>query len=584
MLAATPRRGSPSQFEETKERSSLRKFIEAKLFSPRSGYQSSSASLTPISQPFSARSSRSSKSSRSPRRDAEEEDNSFLTSFAIRRNNEKAHHFLSNHVGIVCGDDVIPPPPPRTRFSGLEENILKEEFGKPLGHMKPMRQNFAGTERQREVCFICDSSLGAKSDTERVLLLECGDRIHALCLEGTIECMINRGFRTKALNPKLSQASIRSYIIPHCHGLRCAELDRQSPIALNDQEFFSRALASAYLKVKLTAAEINAPAEPEIAKSHRLSICGSRVSQYFVKDNITLRHKLELSGDVSHTLPTRGITMRPLSCRTSAFSSMSHGDTEQPTAEQLKSYFLQHFLHIHPNLDLVFAMSLGQLRLADRLEVAIADGPFTVRTVFLFADYIAIVNEGMNPTLIPLDKYSLITTPNTSVVQVTSQDPMIPSLKLRSEDAALIEKWGIVISDKTLLIPVELFTSTILTSELRYTSFKPSLADLGLNNVTKKPEMSISPIMEGDLDSIKSVYLPLDKPLSSMAALEQEIKKLSFPASPYLSSELLGHSDLISPLRVHRKGSGLGEGYELDSDSEVDSDEEIIRQHRTPLY
>ena len=161
---------------------------------------------------------------------------------------------------------------------------------------------------------------------------------------------------------------------------------------------------------------------------------------------------------------------------------------------------------------------------------------------------------------------------------------MIPSLKLRSEDAALIEKWGIVISDKTLLIPVELFTSTILTSELRYTSFKPSLADLGLNNVTKKPEMSISPIMEGDLDSIKSVYLPLDKPLSSMAALEQEIKKLSFPASPYLSSELLGHSDLISPLRVHRKGSGLGEGYELDSDSEVDSDEEIIRQHRTPLY
>lgn len=553
--------------------SNLRFSFESKKLSPeRSPFLSSSTSLTPMSQPFSAISTG---------------DDSFLTSLEIHDDDEEANYLLLNHVGLIYGDNVIPPPPPRKKSS----NWLRLKFPqKVVADMNAQLDLISsGNSRSKEICFICNDTLDSKMDSERILALECGDRIHSDCLDISVECALDYAIETDIPKQKLSHLKLRSIIFPTCEGSKCREISRRAPAAPIDNGFVTKTLASASLKIKLSAVnpDLMVTEKPSAQPSRLLSVGSSRQSLYFIRDNATLRLRNDFSsiedrssGSFSH------LYGRPPSSHTSISSfSSSHGGA-QYSLEQLKSFFLQHFVNIHPRVDMVFAMSLGPVRLVDQLNVGIDGSPLTTRTVYLFADYIAVINENLHPMLFPLNRKCLIDTPKTSVIRFVSKDPIIPTMRLHSDEDAIIEKWGIVVSDRLLLIPAELFTSTILTTELKYTSFKPSLADLGLNVVANRPgtskKKSISPIFEKEPDSPRSMYLPI-RPPSGMINLEKELMKIGLLGSPF-PSKSLEESSLTSPLRIDRNGNGfsaeMARGYETETDTDIDSDEDVIQFHR----
>lgn len=610
MLLAIHKRNSPSaQCEEFKDRlrisglvPNFRFSFDSKKSSPdRSPFLSSSTSLTPTSQPFSAR----------------KEENSFLTALDVRDDNEEANYLLSNHVGLVYGDNVIPPPPPRkSSSSSLRLKFpLKAEFGNSLEYLEPRRKK-NGLDRCKDTCFICNDTLDSKMDSERILVLSCGDRIHSECLDINVECAIEYAIDLGMIKPKQPHPKLKSLIFPICEGAICKQEQKKCPASPIDDEYVSKTLTGATLKIKLSAvnpdlglpgknpkvhaqdmglpgADLTLLDSPRTESLKSLSTVGCRESQYFVKDNTTLRSRPQANTSSQRSFSFALFEMRPPSTRMS-FASAA-GEEEDVTIEQLKSYFLQHFVNIHPRVDMVFVMSLGSVRLVDRLNVAIDGARFSPQTVYLFAEYIAIINEGLHPMLFPLNDECVISTPKTSVFQFASRDANIPTLKLHSDEDAIIEKWGIVVSDKLLLIPVELFTSTIMTSELKYTSFKPTLADLGLNIVGEKstiPKLKISPIYEMEQesssemihaspydiieDSPMEVYLPEMGVSSGRLNLEKEFIKIGLLGSPFPQRDV-DDSRPISPLRIFKSKSLSNDS----SDSDTDSDEELIEQHRT---
>lgn len=592
MLLAIHKRSSPaSNREDSKDRLRISGFVnnfrfsfESKKLSPdRSPFLSSSTSLTPSSQPYLTRHG----------------DDSFLTALDVHENDDNdANYLLSDHVGLIFGDEVLPPPPPRKSTSSsfrLRFNS-KSECMEGTDYLELKKSSSTGCIRScKEICFICHDTLDSKMDTERILTLECGDRIHSDCMDVNVECALDYAIEVGLLKQKQSIQKLKGLIFPVCEGKRCKDEFKSSVASPIDEEYVSRILTNASLKIKLSAvnpdlgfAELSMEQPPVKTKNLKSQFWalgdGSRESKYFVKDNATLRTRIDkpnqsFSGSVSYN----AFEMRPPSTRAS-YASASTGlepDNEKISLEQLKSYFLQHFVNIHPRVDMVFLMSLGPVRLVDKLNVAIDDASFYSNTVYLFADFIAIINENLHPMLFPLNEGYTLSSPETSVFQFDFKDTKIPSLKLQSDEDAIIEKWGIVVSDKMLIIPAEFFTSTIPTSLLKYTSFKPSLADMGLNIVgTSVPKKEISPIYEMDLESVTEVYLPVRSSTCGSFNLEKEMLKFGLLGSPF-PSKSSQESDPIYPLRIRKKHFDVtGDTYQ--SDLDVDSDEELINLHRTP--
>lgn len=593
MLLGIHKRSSPStNREEFKDRlritglvNNFRFSFESKKLSPdRTPFLSSSTSLTPSSQPLLAR----------------HEADSFLTALDVHENDDDdANYLLSNHVGLIFGDDVLPPPPPRksTSSSSRIKFNTKPEFKEGMDYFELKKSSSTGCIRScKELCFICQDTLDSKMDTERILTLECGDRIHSDCLDVNIECALDYAIEVGLLKQKQSSQKLKSLIFPVCEGKRCKDEFKSSSASPIDEEYVSRILTNASLKIKLSAvnpdlgfAELSMaelPVPKKAVKVYRSPLAlGYRESKYFMKDNATLRTRSDapnqsFAGSVSYN----SFEMRPPSTRVS-YVSTSTGlgpDAEPVSLEQLKSFFLQHFVNIHPRVDMVFVMSLGPVRLADKLNVAIDDASFYSNTVYLFTDFIAIINENLHPMLFPLNEEYTLSSPKTSVIQFDFEDANIPKLKLQSDEDALIEKWGIVVSDKLLQIPVEFFTSTIPTSELKYTSFKPSFADMGLNIVGSRvpKKKNISPIYEMDLESVTEVYLPSRYSKCGSFNLEREMLKFGLLGSPF-PSKSSQESNLISPLRIEKKDTKTVEDV-YQSDLDVDSDEEVIKLHRLP--
>lgn len=593
MLLAIHKRNSPaSSRDESRDRlcisglvSNFRFSFESKKSSPeRSPFLSSSISLTPSSQPFLTR----------------HEEDSFLTALDVHENDDvEANYLLSNHVGLIFGDEVLPPPPPRknARKSHQLKPHLTPEYNTGTDYSKLKKQSSNGCIRScKELCFICRDTLDSKMDTERVLALECGDRIHSDCLDVNVECALDYAIEVGLLKEKQSSQKLKSLIFPICEGSRCQDELRTSSASPIDEEYVSRIIANASLKIKLSAvnpglgfAELSLgqpPIQQKVATSNFTTWnVATRESKYFVKDNATLRTKSDATNQsFSGSISYRQSEIRPPSTRNSlASASTGLGPNDETISlEQLKSFFLQHFVNIHPRVDMVFVMSLGPVRLVDMLNVAIDDAPFYSNTVYLFSDFIAIINENLHPMLFPLNEGYSISSPETSVFQFNFKDANIPNLKLQSYEDAIIEKWGIVVSDKLLIIPADFFTSTIPTSLLKYTSFKPSLADMGLNIVgTKIPKgKEISPIYEMDLESVTEIYLAARSSQCASFNLEKEMLKFGLLGSPFPTTSPQ-HSDLTSPLRILKKSLDIIED-EFQLDLDVDSDEEVIKLHRTP--
>ncbi|WPK23970.1 hypothetical protein PUMCH_001222 [Australozyma saopauloensis] len=572
------KRNSPaSNREEPKERLSLSGLVhnfrfsfDSKKLSPeRSTFFSSSTSLTPSSQPFSLR----------------REDESLLTALDVRDDTEEANYLLSSHVGLVFGDEILPPPPPRkSHGSYIQLKFpLRAEFGDAIDDLGASRPK-PSVGRPKDICFICKDTLDSKMDSERILTLECGDRIHSDCFEINVECALEYALELGMFKEKQTTLKIRSVVFPICEGDKCKEDFRKCTAFPIDDEYLAKVLSGVSLKIKLSAVNPDIGIS-QISPAPAASTPRSRESQYFIRDNLTLRPRSDVHSMVNKSFDSYShleLAPAPCSTRTSFASNTEH---EKMTLEQLKSYFLQHFVNVHPRVDMVFVMSLGPLRLADILSVSINGAEYFERTVYLFAEYVAITNNGLHPMLFPLNKKCVISTPEVSVFQFSSKDPNIPSLRLHSKDDAIIEKWGIAVSDRLLLIPVELLTSTVQISELKYTTFKPSLADMGLNvvgarlSLLKHATTRISPIHELDQESIASVYLPNESAASTDFNLEQEMMKIGLLGSPFPTKTAFEESPIM-PLRVVR--GRARKRVSTITDTDLDSDEELIRPHRNP--
>lgn len=185
-------------------------------------------------------------------------------------------------------------------------------------------------------------------------------------------------------------------------------------------------------------------------------IYNNRVSQYYVRDNLLLRPRstaTQLSQEVSILLHF-GKEYDP--------PALTFPDNSKYSLEELRSLLVKHMLTLCPLFDLGCLVSLGPLRLVDRLSVAVGDTRYALLTVYLFANYL-VVAHGV-PVLLALDS-ATIRTPETSLIHFESAD--LPPIRLWSVVDSIIEKWGIIVSDPLLLLPADLITSTLNASEIR---------------------------------------------------------------------------------------------------------------------
>lgn len=468
-------------------------------------------------------------------------DDYFLTSLDAYDHEPEFHMLLENQVGITVGGMNIPPPPPKKKSAG------SDDFGP---HIKPF---CVGARKDapisKETCFICEDALDLKLDSEKLVPLRCGDCVHEECLHATTE------IRVGELAAQSHRGELRrETVFPACRGKNCFLDGCGEPVSPLEEELAAALMADAELTMKLTARLTHVAETPPPRQTSLVFGTDNRVSQYYVKEDHLLRPKsrqtrlLELDA-LSHF--TLDLTLDSLSVAEPAVPANAGLG-----AEEVKNAFIKAMLRRYASFDLALLVSLGSLRLVDRLDVAFDGRRFLQLTVYLFSNFIVVGADA--PHLFPVSGTCVITTPQTLVIQLAmpDNDHHHQVLRLSSPTDAIIEKWGIAISDKLLMLPVELVTSSL------------AVGDAKMDVILESP---FSPA-----DSIVATELVRELP-----SLEDELIRNGLVA--YLRKlDLFSGTKPISPLKILRADDmgphDVCASSGSDDDSDLDSDCELIQE------
>lgn len=570
---------------------------------------------------------------------------------------EREYFPLIEQEGVFLGGKSLPPPPPRKRSSKDSREWA------PRG---PKVKPFFTTQSPRtfldglcNFCFICGDTLETKLDTEKIVPLRCGDCVHGECLKLSAEVKLDHAISCGALNARSSTYDIEQQVLPTCGGKMCAAKGLRCSVDPVEEEVLLTITTDASLTLKLagitpkpgqqpmfgaflpTFTEDSIADEPSwmldetkssfkplwstpadtsqrtylssFSDVSRLEFpvpkrasqdsralkapSAQRESRYFVRESSILRPKPDRSSFNS--------ILRPHSPTPSAMTvSVRINENEHFTLDKLRGVFIRHMLDNCPAFDLAALVSLGQLRLVDRLLVALDLGDFHACTVYLFANYFVVWNPQSPPKLLLLTGQCLMSAPKTSVLKFQLD---AATLSLHSEIDSIIEKWGIMVSDLLLEVPSGIFTSSIPVSEIEKPQAIPLLANPWAddpfterasrnafsNYVTKKrplpvlehpedfsPRNSIVPQEHSVNFSPRSSIVPQEHTLDfspRSSIVPRVVSHYGYFYDEIMRIGLVGGSPTepesrpVSPLRIRREVAD-------DSDLDSDSDLELIRE------
>lgn len=513
----------------------------------------------------------------------------FLTPLDVLDHDHKVNNLLDNQIGMVFGDWSIPPPPPRKKF-GSHTNKLDLLPSKTVAgpRIKPYFTTSSRVESNinQETCFICKDVLETKLDSEKLVPLECGDCIHGECLHANVDILLEKSIKEGALSKFTSEEALESKVLPVCRGKCCLLEGISHPVKPIDRNIVSDLMADAILSVKLSTISTSVPKRKIFTPSPLVFGSENRVSRYFFKDNQLLRPKSTAGQSYSFNSDRYSLMTETMLEESEALFSC---ESLALLLEDTKNVFIKHMLNKYSNFSPLVLVSLGSLRLVDMLQVAFGEGDFSSLIVYLFSNFIMIETEGNLPKLLPLNGEYSITTPETSVIQFVTTEGKVPILKLNSETDAIIEKWGIALSDLLLILPTDVITSSIKISELL--SESSSKANFLKRDLYQKCLISADP-------RISTVLIIEPREIWSERSdnFEEELLKLgvkSFaepltnlydtqPISPLNIIKLQTENAL--PMSLTKKEPFDDEHFKTDSDSDLDSDfdliNEVMHKHR----
>lgn len=517
------------------------------------------------------------------RRDSTNDDTvSLLTPLEVH--NEDYYTPLTNHKSVILGGMMLPPPPPPPRrklLLGGGSIVEDPAFQTKLFLSRKTRALSEGTI-VNQVCFICQELLETKLVLEKLVSLQCGDCVHGECLQAAIDYSVARYLESGELLRTSNSPELRSILFPTCKGHVCTSARLVMPVYPIDEGLIESTVYDAILTLKL--AKVNrqerldeAATETKLEPSNTSSplntplTCQSSSylqSRYFIKEDQTLRPKSvvsELQPPRNHHLEVC-YDSRPVSQALSGITTLTVSvrisEHERIPLEQLKNSFIKHMIDSCGIFDLSMLVALGPLRLVDRLLVSLNNCSYALSKVYLFANFL-IVWETNLPVMFSLNDILSIGTPELSVVQFLLCDHAVTSVKLHSETASIIEKWGIAISDPGLIVPSDIFTSTLSIFELDNNSI-PWVKSFG---------KQVSPIAEMSAENSPIENEPVSHGYQDNASIGEQSVSLNITAEFALLPP-------ISPLII-RKLAVLAYNY---SDSDSDSDNELISQVMNKVY
>lgn len=517
----------------------------------------------------------------------------FLTPLDILDDDE--FYPLMEQSGVLLGGSTLAPPPPRKWSRSMIDNVSGPRV-KPYFTTHARQKTHDGT---RHPCSICGDSLDSKLDNEKIISLQCGDCIHGECLETMTQVHLETAISSHQVSATSSEYEIQSLIVPNCKGNNCRSRGVMQRVDPTEEHLIPKLVREAMLSLKIAIAQRKIPEWPlgqmleaelaldqKLLASHkhtashsgtllqpapilaRQSVCSTanRESRYFVCENSLLLLRGDVRSSVCPHSPTPSF----------ATVSVSIEENRMQPLDEMRNAFIKHMLNYIPSFDLALLVSLGPLRLVDQLMVAFGQGNFAPAMVYLFSNFLIIWTNHSAPTLLPLAEGITTTVPETSVLQIEIDSKTV---KLHSEIDSIIEKWGIVMSDVLIVLPSELFTSSIPVSELHdHKRVQPkAIFTNPWNNVLGKGEFKFksktkaSPILEHLFeDSPRDSIVP--RVLSANDdTLESELKRIGIIDG----STSYDISRPTSPLNITRS-QGLLLANMSDADSDSDSDMELI--------
>ncbi|RLV91927.1 hypothetical protein JA1_003496 [Spathaspora sp. JA1] len=221
---------------------------------------------------------------------------------------------------------------------------------------------------------------------------------------------------------------------------------------------------------------------------------------------------------LSNDRESKTLSFQPNLDLTSLWSSPS-GTTSTTTSmvydhkeiETIRNQLMHTLVDNCKNINLAKISQLGQLRLADELQVSTGENnTFFQKILYLFEHYILVWNHHdyfEKPRIIPIrDTKIAFEGSILQILQTTGDYPYVTMLK--SSSSAIIEKWVVALSDHTLPIPGELITTTLKSDSSvkkwdKRTSIPSTIQDVAsLDSDIDSDQEIIEGIIQDDVPSI----------------------------------------------------------------------------------
>lgn len=475
---------------------------------------------------------------------------------------------LTNQKDLSLGELTLPPPPPPQRPKwGLEETD-SPGYGnrKSIASGPRVKPYFASSNQRQtisETCFICEELLETTLYLEKLVPLSCGDRIHEECLRMATNHQLEQKMKKRKLLRSSSVAEMMHAVYPTCHGELCRAKNETNMAIPVNSAFLDDLNADLRLSMKLARFEMCKT--PDLAMESRFPSTESPrtvpgfgdMNEYVQPASESRKASLTVDTSLSNSFDGRSSILSNFSVDTTNTASVRVSAHANVPPEELKLAFIQRMIDQAPAFDLSMLVSLGKLRLVDKLYVSTTiQGAFEAANVYLFTNFLVIwTDTNASVVTMPLTQNTAINTPIPSVLQITSSGPDgVFNIRLHSEIGSIIEKWGIAISDKSMVFPSNLFSSTL------------RLPDAVISHPvkTRLPKPKVSPILESSSEF--SQPIPERSPQRELQALG--ITQFYDTSSPLISRP-------TSPLHLRSKHSTSSESS-TNSSTQTDITEELL--------
>lgn len=368
----------------------------------------------------------------------------------------------------------------RASFGGGENGCKLAVSGNlqhSLGpYIKPYIFAASQQERRREAgghCAICEERFGVAESAQKKLRLTCSDHVHYECYRVVVECM--------AESIELYQALLDN--MPCCKGPRCdlggVRIQAESP-GLTFR-IFTNAQAmekdSKNLSILGTTLKPKAPASTTTTTSttSNTSTTSPTTTNTATNTFSTIPNDIERvpSPQIQEFDRLFELTSRISSHRSRSPSPSPTVATTNTLSLQITEYMLQdldelrhkYIEHLLTSSQLSFATlcKLGTLRLVDNLLVSKC-GEFALKSCYLFTNYLLVCEiDGTDCWHLPIDNGAEVSTTDESTFAISIYDS--PTIWIQSEDPGVVEKWIVATSDPTATFPSQFLTSTFVLPE-----------------------------------------------------------------------------------------------------------------------